>query len=297
VEPVSIDEAFLDITGSQKLFGPPIDIARQLKQRIRQEVGLTCSVGVAPNKLLAKMASDLRKPDGLTVIERQDVGAVLWPLPVRELFGIGPRYEQRLRRLNIFTIGDLARYPVDALKAKFGVIGESMWFSANGVDDSPVDPESLDRVKSIGHQFTLPSDCAGDNLRSVILELADLVAYRVRSRGYVGRTVVLSLKDPGFKWISRAQALPELTDLAADIAQTALGLLMEHWNTNWPVRMVGVSLNNLVKQRTEQTDMFGEKERQRRIELACDQVRRRFGKAAVLRAASLSSSPKSRQDR
>jgi DNA polymerase-4 len=297
VEPFSIDEAFLDVTGSQKLFGPPIDIARQLKQRIRQEVGLTCSVGVAPNKLLAKMASDLHKPDGLTVIDRQDVAALLWSLPVRELFGVGPRYEQHLRRLNIFTIGDLARYPVDVLKRKFGAIGEDMWLSANGVDDSPVDADSLNRAKSIGHQFTLPSDCEGDRLKSVILELADLVAYRVRSGGYVGRTVVLYLKDPGFKWVSRSQMLPEFTDLSVDIARTALNLLSEHWNPNWPVRMVGVSLANLVKRRIEQMDLFGDKEKQRKVELACDQVRKRFGKAALLRAASLSSASKSRQDR
>jgi len=297
VEPFSIDEAFLDVTGSQKLFGPPIDIARQLKLRIRQEVGLTCSVGVAPNKLLAKMASDLHKPDGLTVIDRQDVAAVLWPLPVRELFGVGPRYEQHLRRLNIFTIGDLARYPVDVLKRRFGAIGEDMWLSANGIDDSPVDADSSNRAKSIGHQFTLPSDCEGESLKSVILELADLVAYRVRNGGYVGRTVVLYLKDPGFKWVSRTQMLPEFTDLAADIARTALNLLSEHWHPNWPVRMVGVSLANLVKRRIEQMDLFGDKEKQRKVELACDQVRKRFGKAAVLRAASLSSSSKSRQDR
>jgi DNA polymerase-4 len=297
VEPFSIDEAFLDVTGSQKLFGPPIDIARQLKQRIRQDVGLTCSVGVAPNKLLAKMASDLHKPDGLTVIDRQDVATVLWPLPVRELFGVGPRYEQHLRRLNIFTIGDLARYPVKVLKGRFGAIGEDMWLSANGVDDSPVDADNMNRAKSIGHQFTLPSDCKGESLKSVILELADLVAYRVRNGGYVGRTVVLCLKDPGFKWMSRTQMLPEFTDLAADIARTALNLLSEHWNPNWPVRMVGVSLANLVKRHIEQMDLFGEKERQRKVELACDQVRKRFGKASVLRAASLSSSPKSRQDR
>ena len=172
-----------------------------------------------------------------------------------------------------------------------------MWLSANGVDDSPVDADSLNRAKSMGHQFTLPSDCKGESLKSVILELADLVAYRVRNGGYVGRTVVLYLKDPGFKWVSRSQMLPEFTDLAADIARTALNLLSEHWHPNWPVRMVGVSLANLVKRRIEQMDLFGDKEKQRKVELACDQVRKRFGKAAVLRAGSLSSSPKSRQDR
>jgi DNA polymerase-4 len=287
VEPFSIDEAFLDVTGSQKLFGAPVAIAQQLKQRIRQEVGLTCSVGVAPNKLLAKMGADLQKPDGLTVIGRQDIPAVLWPLPVRDLFGVGPRYEQHLRRLNIFTIGDLARFPVDILRRKFGVSGEVLWLSANGTDSSPVKPESLDRVKSMGHQVTLPRDCKDGRLRAVILELADLVAYRVRSESYVGRTVVLCLKDPDFRWLSRMQTIPEYTDLGAEIAAAALNLLAEHWFPGWPVRMVGVALTNLIPHRIEQPSLFGERERIKRIEQACDLVRNRFGRKTICRAASL----------
>jgi DNA polymerase-4 len=287
VEVFSIDEAFLDVTGSQKLFGAPLAIASQLKQRIRQEVGLTCSVGVAPNKLLAKMAADLQKPDGLTVIGRQDVPAVLWPLPVRDLFGVGPRYEQRLRRLNIFTIGDLARFPVDILKRKFGVIGEVLWLSANGADSSLVEPESLDRVKSMGHQVTLPRDCKGDRLKAVILELSDLVAYRVRSEGYIGKTVVLCLKDPDFRWLSRMRTIPEYTDLGAEIATAALSILAEHWFPDWPVRMAGVTLANLIHRRIEQPALFDQREKLKRIEQACDLVRNRFGKRTICRAASL----------
>jgi DNA polymerase-4 len=287
VEPFSIDEAFLDVTGSQKLFGSPVAIAEQLKCRIRREVGLTCSVGVAPNKLLAKMAADLKKPDGLTVIGHRDVPVILWPLPVRELFGVGPRYERRLRRLNIFTIGDLARFPVGILQRKFGAIGEVLWLSANGADFSPVKPDSLDRVKSMGHQVTLPRDCKGGDLRAVILELADLVAYRVRSDGYLGKTVALCLKDPEFCWLSRAQTLPEYTDLAPEIARAALNLLARHWFPNWPVRMVGVTLSNLIPRRIEQPGLFGDGERLRRIEQACDLVRNRFGRSALFRASSL----------
>jgi DNA polymerase-4 len=287
VEPFSIDEAFLDVTGSQKLFGAPVAIARQLKQRIRQEVGLTCSVGVAPNKLLAKMGADMQKPDGLTVIGRRDVPALLWPLPVRDLFGVGPRYEQHLRRLNIFTIGDLARFPVEILKRKFGVIGEVLWLSANGADSSPVEPESLDRVKSMGHQVTLPRDCKGDSLKAVIWELSDLVAYRVRNEGCMGRTIVLCLKDPDFCWLSRMRTIPEYTDLAAEISAAALGLLEEHWCPDWPVRMVGVTLASLIPCRTEQPALLGERERLKRIERACDLVRNRFGRRTICRAASL----------
>jgi DNA polymerase-4 len=287
VEAFSIDEAFLDITGSQKLFGSPIAIARQLKQRIRQEVGLTCSVGVAPNKLLAKMGADLQKPDGLTVIEHRDVPTIIWPLPVRNLFGIGPRYEQHLRRLNIFTIGDLARFPVNILKRKFGAIGEVLWLSANGADSSPVEPGRMDLVKSMGHQVTLPRDFKGDSLKAVILELADLVAYRVRSKGYVGKTTVLCLKDPDLHCLSHMRTLPEYTDLGSEIAMAALNILEEHWFPNWPVRMVGVTLTNLIPCRTEQPALFGERERLKKIEQACDLVRNRFGRKTICRAVSL----------
>jgi DNA polymerase-4 len=287
VEPFSIDEAFLDVTGSQKLFGTPVAIAQQLKQRIRREVGLSCSVGVAPNKLLAKMGADLQKPDGLTVIGRKDVPTVIWPLPIRDLFGVGPRYEQHLRKLNIFTIGDLARFPVDILKRKFGVAGDVLWLSANGADSSPVEPESLNRFKSMGHQVTLPRDCKGDRLKAVILELADLVAYRVRSEGYVGKTVALCLKDPDFCWLSRAQTIPEYTDLGAEIATAALNLLAKHWFPGWPVRMAGVTMSNLIPRRIEQPDMFDQRDKLKRLEQACDLVRNRFGRKTICRAASL----------
>jgi DNA polymerase-4 len=287
VEPFSIDEAFLDVTGSQKLFGSPVAIAQQLKQRIRREVGLTCSVGVAPNKLLAKMGADLQKPDGLTVIERRDIPEVLWPLPVRNLFGVGPRYEQHLRRLNIFTVGDLARFPVEILKRKFGVTGEVLWLSANGADSSPVEPENMDRVKSIGHQVTLPRDCKGDRLKAVIWELADLVAYRVRSEGYAGKTVALCLKDPDFCSLSRMQTIPEYTGLGTEIAAAALNLLARHWSPDWPVRMVGVTLAGLITCRIDQPGIFGEREKFKKIEQACDRVRNRFGRKTICRASSL----------
>jgi DNA polymerase-4 len=287
VEAFSIDEAFLDVTGSQKLFGSPIEIATQLKQRIYQEVGLRCSVGIAPNKLLAKMGADLQKPDGLTVIDYEDVPAKLWPLPIRELFGVGARYEHHLRRLNIFTIGDLARFPREILKRKYGVNGDVLWLSANGVDFSPVEPESMNEVKSMGQQVTLARDCKGESLKAVILELVDLVAYRVRSKGYVGKTASLCLKDPTFSYLSRMQTLPEYTDLGSEIAKAAINLLAKHWRPEWPVRMVGVTLANLIPCRLIQPDLFGEKEKHKKIEQACDLVRNRFGRSSLCRAASL----------
>ncbi|MFY9140883.1 MAG: DNA polymerase IV [Thermacetogeniaceae bacterium] len=287
VEPFSIDEAFMDVTGSQKLFGSPVEIAKQLKERIRREIGITCSIGIGHNKLLAKMAAGLQKPDGLTVITRENIPHLLWPLPVRELFGVGPRYEQHLHKLNIYTIGDLARYPAAILKKKFGLYGEILWLSANGIDSSPVDPDSLNRVKSIGQQITLPRDYKGNEIKVVILELADLVAHRVRAGGYLGRTVSLTLKDTNFCWLSRMQTLKRPTDLAADISAAAFDLLQKHWSPHWPVRMVGVSLANLFPSQLEQTELFGNRKKLRGIEKACDQVRERYGRTAVFRAVSL----------
>ncbi|MDR9757708.1 MAG: DNA polymerase IV [Thermacetogeniaceae bacterium] len=287
VEPFSIDEAFMDVTGSQKLFGSPVEIAKQLKERIRREIGITCSIGVGPNKLLAKMAAGLQKPDGLTVMTRENIPRLLWPLPVRELFGVGHRYEQHLHKLNIHTIGDLAGYPAAILKKKFGLYGETLWLSANGIDSSPVDPDSLNRVKSIGQQITLPRDYKGNEIKVVILELADLVAHRVRAGGYLGRTVSLTLKDTNFCWLSRMQTLKRPTDLAADISAAAFDLLQKHWSPRWPVRMVGVSLANLFPSQLEQAELFGNREKLRGIEKACDQVRERYGRTAVFRAVSL----------
>jgi DNA polymerase-4 len=288
VEPFSVDEAFLDVTGCEKLFGPPVEIAKKLKKRIREEVGVTCSIGIGPNKLLAKMAAGLQKPDGLTVLGSEDVPARLWPLPVRELFGVGPRYEHHLKLFNIHTIGDLAKFPVKILKKRFGVYGEVLWRCANGIDESPVDPDSLERVKSVGHQITLPRDYrTHEEIRVVILELADLVAERARAGGYAGKVVVLSLKDANFAWLSRMKTLPERTDLARDIYRAAGELLARHWPDGWPVRMVGVALGGLAPVKMEQPTLFGEREKIKRSERACDRIRSRFGERAVFRAASL----------
>ncbi len=288
VEPFSIDEAFLDVTGCHKLFGSPVEIALALKKRIRDEVGVTCSIGIGPNKLLAKMAAELQKPDGLTVLGYEDVSARLWPLPVRELFGVGPRYERHLRLLNIHTIGDLANFPVKILKMRFGVYGEVLWRCANGIDESPVDPHSLDRVKSVGQQITLPRDYRRfAEIKVVILELVEKVAERVRSGGYAGKTVVLSLKDASFAYLSRMKTLRAHTDLAADIYRAAVDLLARHWPEGWPVRMVGVTLAGLILKPAEQLTLFGEREKWGRAERACDYIRNRFGERAIFRASSL----------
>ena len=288
VEPFSIDEAFLDVSGCEQLFGSSLDIAVKLKGRIKREVGVLCSVGVGPNKLLAKMAAEMQKPDGLTLLDFPDVPKKLWPLPVRKLFGVGNRLEKRLRDLNIHTIGDLARYPLPVLQKRFGLIGHVLHLSANGIDYSPVDPRSLERVKSIGHQITLPRDYRGyHDIGVVILELCEIVCRRVRLGGYVGRTVHLTLKDPEFLWLSRSRTMAHPSASTNDVYQVAIDLLHQHWSSWKPVRMVGVSLAGLIENTVEQMDLFGEAEKTRRLQAACDRIKDRFGEQSILRAVSL----------
>ncbi|NLW06626.1 MAG: DNA polymerase IV [Clostridia bacterium] len=288
VEPFSIDEAWLDVSGCENLFGPSLTIARRLKERIKNEVGITTSVGLGPTKLLAKMAAEMQKPDGLTVLDFPDVPKKMWPLPVKELFGVGPRMELHLAKLGIYTIGDLARFPGDVLVRRFGVVGRILHQCANGIDYSPVDPYSLDRVKSVGHQITLPRDYYSyEEIEVVLLELSELVARRARLGDYLGRTVSISLKDADFNWLGRSYTLPYYTDTAADIYAAAKRLLRHHWPPGRPVRMAGVSLAGLVPATTRQEDLFGRVEKQARLDRACDRLKNRYGERIIYRAASL----------
>lgn len=289
VEPFSIDEAFADLTGVIHLWGPPEKIAVLLKERICSEAGVPCSVGIGPNKLIAKMAAGVQKPDGLTVLETMDdFKRVFWHRPVRELFGIGPRYEKHLRCYNVRTIGELAVFPLDLLKKRWGKNGEMLWLCANGMDGSPVVPTSLDVSKSIGQQRTLPRDIRGfDKIRVVTLELCEMVARRVRQGGYVGRTVSLTLRDTQMQFFSSSRSMADYTDLPDEIYRTACEILYRHWDETRAVRLVGVTLGNLVKREHFQYDIFGERMRLSRLARACDAIKDRFGEQAVMRGVSL----------
>jgi len=289
VEPFSIDEAFADLTGVIHLWGPPGEIALLLKARIRSEAGVFCSVGIGPNKLAAKMAAGVQKPDGLTVLETiADFKRLFWPRPVRELFGIGPRYEKHLRRYNVHTIGELAAFPPDILKQRWGKNGEMLWLCANGVDDSPVTPSSLDIAKSIGQQRTLPRDIRGfDRIKAVILELCEMVGRRVRQGGYVGRTVSLTLRDTQMRFFSSSRSMDDRTDLPDEIYRTACRILYRHWDETRAVRLVGVALSNLVQREYFQYDIFGERMRLSNLARACDAIKDRFGEQAIMRGVSL----------
>ena len=290
VEPFSIDEAFADLTGVMHLWEKtPGEIAAVLKERIKYEVGVLCSVGIGPNKLIAKMAAGVQKPDGLTVMESVDrFKEIFWPMPVRKLFGIGSRYEKHLRYYNVRTIGDLAAFPVALLKDRWGKNGEMLWLCANGVDYSPVVPTSLEVSKSIGQQRTLSRDLQGfDKIKVVMLELCETVARRVRQGRYVGRTVVLTLRDSRLTFLSRSRSIADFTDLPDEIYRMACEIMYDCWDEYRSVRLVGITLANLVKREFFQNDLFGERDRLSRLAKACDGIKDRFGEKAVVRGVSL----------
>ena len=200
VEVFSIDEAFLDVTHSLKIFGTPERIVYLMKARIKQSFGLTCSVGIGPNKLLAKLASDMKKPDGLTIIRPDEVSQVIDPLPIKDLCGVGSRMERHLNLLGIKTIGDLGRFPVDILKRKFGITGQHLHDMGLGIDHSPVVPASdQDRVKSVGHSMTLRRDVSRrQDILKYLLQLSEMVGRRARRYGVSGKTINLYVRYADF---------------------------------------------------------------------------------------------------
>lgn len=282
VECFSIDEAFLDLTHVRLLHGPPEEIARRIKQRILDELGLTCSIGIGPNKLVAKMAADWQKPDGLTVIHPDELPHILWPLPVDALVGVGPRMRRNLARWGLTTIGRLAACDPARLRARFGVIGDLLHQWAHGIDPSPVDPEVFMLVKSMGHSYTLPRDIADEDTVSWFLFwLSDRVARRLRRDGYMGRTVSLTVRHADMNWVSRSHTLPFHTASPHEIADAALDLFRLHWPPAEPVRLLGVSLSQLVRAERSQLPLWSEGARRVPVLAAMDRVKDRYGDAAI----------------
>ncbi|MCR8631118.1 DNA polymerase IV [Paenibacillus radicis (ex Xue et al. 2023)] len=296
VEAMSIDECYVDITGS-KQFGTPLEIAELIQNRIRKELLLPCSVGVAPNKLLAKMASDMKKPNGLTVLRKRDVPRVLWDLPCANLYGIGGKTAEKLKRLNIHTLGQLAKAEEKLLREHFGVMGVVLRHSANGEDDSPVHPER-EQSKSIGHTTTLPinfTDLA--DIRRVFLNLSDQVGRRLRKQMLLAQTIQITIRDPDMRTITRAAKLQTPTENREDIYSMACKLFEEHWSKGKPVRLLGITLQNLLDkaEAAVQLDLFDYEKQPVREKLnkTLDALRDKFGESAILTAGMLGDDPSS----
>lgn len=288
VESFSIDESFLDVSGCEKLFGNPLEIAKKIQNKVMHEAGIPCSIGIGANKLCAKQAADFKKPMGISTLWPHEIKEKLWPLPVKELFGVGSRLERRMHLLGIKTIGDLANFDTRILKSRFGVVGLYLWRCANGIDDGPVDPYSLDTAKSIGHQLTLPRDYTGfEEIATAIFDISELVGARVRAGKYIGRTINLNLRDSDLFYYSWSRTLREPTDLTEEIYQAAVTLMTDVWPQWRPVRMVGVSLSNLVPKSAVQLECFSKREKMGTINAVVDVLRESYGKNCVLRGRSL----------
>ncbi len=292
VEPFSVDEAFLDLSklGSRgDTEEAAIRIASGLQQRIAAEHGLGASIGVGPNKLIAKMASGVEKPRGLTVMDEVRFRGVFWPQPVQALWGVGEKTAAAFERIGIRTVGDLANAPEPLLEQHFGVVGPHLRQAAWGRDRTPVVPyhEGVD-PKSMGHEVTLPEDSRDPAfLEGTLLRLSDQVARRLRGDGFVSRTLVLKLRDFRFRTLTRQRALPVPVDDHRSIFEVCRALWREHW-TGEPVRLIGVSAAALEKRgEGGQTELFQQDERRTALQEALDRVRDRLGEAAVVPAGSL----------
>lgn len=284
VEPISIDEAFLDVTASRALFGDGEALGRRIKAAVREELQLTISVGVAATKLVAKIASELRKPDGLVVVEPGAEAAFLEPLPISRLWGVGPSTATALRDFGVATIGDLQALDRSALVRRFGKHGASLVDRAHGVDPDPVD--APDSARSVGHEHTFDEDTADpDVLERTLLAMAEGVSGRLRHAGLKAGTITVKIRDSGFHTITRQRGLAEPSDLTDPIWRTALELARPEMRGK-RIRLLGVTASGFGER--EQLGLFSAGEdRRRRVVEAADEVRERFGTRAITRARLL----------
>ncbi len=292
IQPVSIDEAYLDVTGSTKLFGPPADIAREIRRLVKQEVNLACSVGVAPNKFLAKLASDMDKPDGLFVIEPGKAQAILDPLPVTHLPGVGPAAAKSLARMGIRTVRDLRAMPAENLAARMGEFGSHLFRLAQGIDERPV---RVDReAKSISHEHTFATDLDDPGeVRALIARQAQDVAARLRHHGRYARTITVKIRFGDFETVTRSTTLDQQTDETSVIHDAARSLFDAWARAFRPVRLIGVGLS-LLTDAPAQAGLFDahDSTRSRAVDRAADAIADRFGRGAITRASSLRAAPR-----
>lgn len=294
VEAVSVDEAFLDVTGCDGIFGSEIELATRLKHDIRSNLGLTCSLGIAPTKIMAKLASSVFKPDGLTIIQPGDLESILYPLPVEKMWGIGPVAAEALRAAGILTIGDLAQHDLRDLRRRLGKNGEILGRIARGDDSSPVIPAGdQPEEKSIGHERTFSSDSSDISfLQATLFHLSDLVSRRMRRNGFRGRTVTVRIRHADFTTLTRRLTIEMPTDSRAVIYNVARRLFSSHWTNRTKLRLLGISVSGLVhSEESHQTELFGlfEENSARnpsQIDTVIDKIRDRFGETAIQGAFS-----------
>src|ERR1051325_4151711 len=287
VEPLSIDEAFLDITGSVALLGQPEAIARSIKTEIKQTTGLNASVGLAPNKFLAKIASDLKKPDAFVIVEEAHIEDFLRDLPISRLWGVGPKTEVRLKEVGFHTIGQIAAAPRDSLIRSFGSLGEHLHQLSHGRDERPVVPDW--EPKSCGTETTFDEDTDDrELLLSTILELSDHVAERLRKDEYRARKVTLKLRYSNFSTHTKQRSLEKLIQTGEEIAAIARELFGQ-FPLDQKIRLIGVSAGDLHREGgdPQQLQLFGSSNEKEKLSHTVDEIKQKFGADSLRRGSQL----------
>ncbi|MGJ7921276.1 DNA polymerase IV [Neobacillus sp. LXY-4] len=290
VEPVSIDEGYMDITDCYEL-GAPLDLAQSIQKTLLQDYQLPCSIGIAPNKFLAKMASDMKKPLGITILRKRDIPFVLWPMPVAEMHGVGKKTAEKLAPLGINTIGNLAEANEIQLKALLGINGLRLKNRANGIDNRPVNPDSVYDFKSIGNSTTLAKDISNQHqLLQVIESLVEKVAHRLKRKKVFAQTISITIRYKDRKTFTRSKKLVNPVRTPEEINQVAKQLFLKHWNGE-AIRLLGVTGTDLAEQdeAVKQLDLFSyEKEAKNEpLYQTLEKLREKFGKHVIEKAGDL----------
>ena len=295
IEPFGIDESWLDVTASKKIFGDGYTIAERIRKEVREEIGITVSIGVSFNKVFAKLGSDYKKPDAITVIDSSNFTKIVYPLPVGDLLFVGKKTVDVLLSMGIRTIGDLANTSLMLLETKFGKNAHTLYSYARGLDDSEVASGIDDEVKSVGNGYTFKHDLVGrEECRVGIEYLSEEVAARLRNKRMKCSTVQLTIKDQYLKCIQRQRPLKAPTDISREIADCAYSILIDEWSEYRPIRMLTVTGINLVevKSLAEQITMFDDttdmREKNHKREEAVDKIRQKFGSTSILSGSIIS---------
>ena len=291
VEQVSIDEAYLDMSGLHYFYSTPLEAAAKIQTEIRDTLGFTVNIGISSNKLLAKMASDFEKPDKIHTLFPQEIAEKMWHLPVRTLFFTGRAAAQKLNQLGIYTIGDLAKSNPDFLKAHLNSQGITLWNYANGRDDSPV-KETPDAPKGYGNSMTLSKDLTSfSEARPVLLELCETVTKRLRADHVYAQVIEVELKDKNFRRKSHQTVLDYSTNTTDDFYQISIKLFQELWDGT-PIRLLGVRGGKLTTDKIEQIQLFTEtasrqksREKMAKLDAALDSIQKKYGKDSVKRGS------------
>ena len=297
VEPFGIDESWLDVTASRRIYGSGEEIAEQIRQRVKKEIGITVSIGVSFNKVFAKLGSDYKKPDAITVISRANFKQIVFPLPASDLLFVGRKTTEMLAKMGIRTIGDLAATSRELLRMRLGKMGDMLYEYANGLDEMPVGVGD-DEVKSISNGFTFKHDLVSrEECKTGLDFLSDEIGARLRAKGLKCGTVALTIKDTYLRSVQRQRPLANHTDISREISALAYEILCDEWSESKPIRMLTVAVTGLIDAGSSyvQMDLFSAEEsvavrdKERKMEETVDSIRRKFGSSAISTGAIIDS--------